>query len=368
MTGSAASGAEPRVHPAYLTHRLAARERLHRRLTGIAVAALLVMSTSPIFVHHAGEVGGSLLAGLDHVGALCLTALHLILVPVHRVFHLVLGAGVVYGLWDRARAWRRMRQTLGLLEARMPTQGDAYWIAARRAGVDPRVVRVVQGLPNPAFTVGWIFPRIFVAAALAARLGRAELSAVLAHEGAHVRRRDPLRLSLFRFVACTLFWIPALRSLADDMADDAEVLADDVAAEGRPLVLASAILALAEGQQAKTGLSGSASPFLRPSLTARRIRRLAGEDAAVGTHLTRRSTIAAAAALSVVWASGLLAAHPLATHESTGQTAHCAHHDRAPFEHLFCIGLSLTAPDGRCPHDVSELPHAPASTGVAGHH
>ena len=37
----------------------------------------------------------------------------------------------------------------------------------------------------------------------------------VAHEGAHVRRYDPLRFSLLRAMACALFWLPALRRLAD---------------------------------------------------------------------------------------------------------------------------------------------------------
>ena len=41
-----------------------------------------------------------------------------------------------------------------------------------------------------------------------------------------IARRDPLRLSLMRFLACTLFYIPALRRLADDLTDEAEIEAD----------------------------------------------------------------------------------------------------------------------------------------------
>ena len=50
---------------------------------------------------------------------------------------------------------------------------------------------------------------------------------------------------LHRILGCTLFWIPAFRRLAADMADEAEIDADDAAAAGQPLVLASAILSLA---------------------------------------------------------------------------------------------------------------------------
>ena len=107
-------------------------------------------------------------------------------------------------------------------------------------------MRVVSGLPTPAFTVGWLRPRVYVDAALAGLLTADELAAVLAHEEAHVARRDPLRLSALRFLACTLFFLPALRRLAADAADEAEIAADDRAAglagAGAPLALASAIV------------------------------------------------------------------------------------------------------------------------------
>ena len=107
--------------------------------------------------------------------------------------------------------------------------------AARAVGLDPAVLWVVRGLPNPAFTIGWIRPRIYVTSDLSRELNEGELRAVLAHEGAHVGRRDPLRLGLLRFLAHVVFWIPALRRLAADMADESEVQADDVAARHDPL-------------------------------------------------------------------------------------------------------------------------------------
>lgn len=84
--------------------------------------------------------------------------------------------------------------------------------------MDPQRIRVVEGLPLPALTVGFVRPAVYVARDLADELAEAELAVVLAHEGAHVARHDPLRLFARRLVAQTLFWIPALRRLADDAA------------------------------------------------------------------------------------------------------------------------------------------------------
>ena len=109
----------------------------------------------------------------------------------------------------------------------------------------------------------------------------AELNAVLAHEQAHVVRRDPLRLAALRFLACTLFWLPALRRLADDVTDEAEIAADDIAAGDQPLVLASAILRVASWRDLRAGPLGAigATGFTCRDLLERRIRRLAGEPA-----------------------------------------------------------------------------------------
>jgi beta-lactamase regulating signal transducer with metallopeptidase domain len=330
----------------------AIRERWRRRYTLLAIALLIVLSTGPVYGHHLPLDAGGLLAGIDHIGALCMTAMHLLLTPVHRLFHLVIIAGVLYAACDRIRAWRVAQRTLGPLDARQPEPGDAFWRAATAARLDPRRLRVVGGLPNPAFTTGLLRPSVYVADVLAARLPHEQLTAILAHERAHVARRDPLRLSFFRALACTLFWIPALRRLAEDLADEAEVLADDAAVDGRPLVLASAILTLAQwpGDLATSvGAAGST----RPDLLERRIRRLAGQEMPPRSHVTRRSIVTAAAALALVWSSGTLMAHPMPAASPIEHHRHCDHRGELPLVHLFCLGSPLAASSASCPHDES---------------
>lgn len=333
----------------HLTARLAHREQMRRRLTLLSIAALLLLSTSPVFGHHLPVAVDQLLAGVDHVGALCVTALHLLFAPVHRGFHIVIVVGLAFAVWDRVRAWRRARTALGVLEAMRPVPGDAFWRAAVTANLDPRRLRVVRGLPNPAFTVGLFAPRVYAAEALATRLTAEELVAVLAHERAHLQRRDPLRLACLRALACTLFWIPALRRLSADVTDEAEVLADDAAAGSRPLVLAQAILALAtwphDRMPERIGVG-----FIRPDLLDRRIRRLAGEDVAVRSHVTGRSLTGAAGALVLVWISGVLMAHPLPAASALSHERHCDHREQAAIAHLFCLGMPLARAAADCPH------------------
>lgn len=322
---------------------LANRERAHQRATLVAIGGLLFLATSPVFAHHLSFGLDSYLAGLDHLGALCVTALHLLFAPVHRVFHVLLVAGVLYAAWDRYRGWRRLRVVLSEVVWHEPAGGSALALSAQRAGIHLSRLRVVPGLPSPALTVGWLRPLVLVAGDLEKRLSGEQLEAVLAHERVHVRRHDPLRLSVLRFLSLTIFWIPALRRLSDDFADEAEILADDHAGARQPLVLATALLSLASAPNAHPGTVG----LLRDGLLDRRIRRLAGEAVAVRSHVTRRSRIAAIVALLTVWTSGVLVAHPLPHHGSG--SVHCEHHGQFVLGHLFCLGFpSVTHTD--CPH------------------
>lgn len=326
----------------------ALRERTHQSLILLAIAALLVLGLGPLVAHHAPAVPTEYLAGRNHLLSLCLVALSVLMAPVHLLFHVLLVGGLGYALWDRARAWRSLDRVLAPLAARTPRQGDPFRSAALLAGVDPLRLRIVRDLPTPAFTAGWLRPRIYLAEALLERLSPEELTAVLSHEGAHVARRDPLRLSVLRFLACLLFWIPALRRLTEDLADEVEIRADDVAARGRPLALASALLALAGWARPCPTPDGVG--FDERDLLERRIRRLAGEAVQPRSRVTRCSLLLAGIALFLSWTSGVAAAVPPSEH--THHAAHCEHDDLPAVYHLFCLGFSLSPARVECPHDL----------------
>lgn len=327
-------------------------EQSHRRATLLGICLLLILGTGPVYGHHIYELGAAeLLSGIDHIGALCVTALHMLLLPVHKFFHFIIVSGVLYALWDRLRAWRSAKDSLASLDQRLPSPNDVFGRSALDAGVSLSRIRIVRDLPNPAFTAGLVQPRIYLAEELPQRLTESQLCAVVAHERVHLERRDPLRIFLLRLLARTLFWIPALRRLADDVGDEAEILADDHAARGQPLVLASAILALASWGTHRP-LPELSVGFQRHDLLERRIRRLAGEDIGVRSHVTRRSILTAALALSLVWTSGAVVAHPLPAqeHHAAG-AAHCEHEHEFPLAHLFCLGSPFTqSRDADCPH------------------
>ena len=324
---------------------LVRREQRHRRRVLLSLAVLLVLSISPVVGHHLIGAVPWISASQQHLGVLCLVALHHLLAPVHTVFHTLLYAGLAYATFDRVRAARRHARVMRALPLDPLPLDDAVQVAAVQVGLPDGRVRVVDGLPNPAFTTGWWQPRVYVARDLSQRLAPDELVAVLAHEAEHVRRRDPLRLFVLRSLAGVLFWLPAIRRLVDDLNDETEIAADDAAARLHALPLASAILRLAG---AEVDAAEPAVGFQRPDLLARRIRRLAGEDVSAGTHVSGASLGAAGAALVMAWASGLMVLHPLAP--AADPLSHCEHRGSWAITHLICPGLQASSTPGLCPH------------------
>ncbi len=316
------------------------KEGVHRRRLLLGAVSLILLPTFFIVAHHLPVDIADQVPTVQHVLGLCLAAVSELLSPVHWLFHVALIAGLAYAVHDRFRALRSLRRILSELDMDPPEPGSDIWNAAIDAGLDPSVVRVCEGLPNPAFTAGTVYPRIYVSTDLGTDLSHAELAMVLAHEWAHVQRRDPLRLTVYRFLSCAFFWIPALRRLSDDIADEAEIEADNAAAGQSPLTLASAILRLAEAP------AGSRIPatvgLQNPDLLDRRIRRLAGEETSLVTRLTRRSVAGACLSIALVFASGVAAMQAAPTH--------CRHDHAFAFTHLVCNHTECSSLDSHCPH------------------
>lgn len=333
---------------------------LRQRLIAGAIGALLLAGTGPVLGHHVPLPADRALAGIDHIGGVCIAALYQLLRPVHWSFHLALLGGLLYAVVDRIGAWRRLQRAVAPLVSHAPARGDPFLRAARQAGLDPARLRLVPGLPNPVFTAGFLRPVVFAATELSGHLAEQELVAVLAHEAAHVRRRDPLRLMVLRAMAHAFFWIPVIRRLADDFADDAELLADDVAAgQTGPLPVASALLALSSWRG--ESIRGDAVVAFRGSpLVARRVRRLLGEASPATTHVSRGTVLSAVAALSLVWATGVVMAHPFSTGGTgvAGRDLHCVHPHSGAVAHLFCKARHDAA--AGCPHQHQHEPSGPA--------
>ena len=97
-----------------------------------------------------------------------------------------------------------------------------------------------------ALCYGLLRPRLLLSTGLARRLSDAELEAVLRHEAAHLRRRDPVRLVLARALA-ELLPLRILSRLATSMSLAQELAADRSAlADGGTQALGGALLKLGD--------------------------------------------------------------------------------------------------------------------------
>jgi hypothetical protein len=141
-------------------------------------------------------------------------------------------------------AWiiRATRRTCSALT----TVGNPAALASAVARTGIRRVRCVLTAPVPVFCHGILRPSVVVEIAAAAGLSDAALDAVLLHEDAHRRHRDPLRRALRQAVVETGYRCTVLRWWSERSLVREELRADEWAVRrvGAP-ALASALLSLA---------------------------------------------------------------------------------------------------------------------------
>ena len=132
---------------------------------------------------------------------------------------------------------------LGLIVARLAwTQWRvSRALAAMRQPAPPRVellgeqlgvyrVAVLPSRVSVAFCAGFFRPCVYLSDGLVGRLAEPELAAVLAHEAAHARRGDPLRLALGSFIGDLCFAVPLVARWRHRSVRRLELRADDAAA------------------------------------------------------------------------------------------------------------------------------------------
>ncbi|MBP0456081.1 M56 family metallopeptidase [Streptomyces montanisoli] len=143
-----------------------------------------------------------------------------------------------------ARATAALRRALLTFHTQAPA---ALFHAAHVTGLVGEVTAVADQHPF-ALTYGLLHPRVVVSTGLVARLSPEELLAVLIHEHAHVRSRDPLKAALARVLTGRYFFLPVLGRLTERYADGQELAADRraIRACGTGLV-ASALIKTVDG-------------------------------------------------------------------------------------------------------------------------
>ena len=121
-------------------------------------------------------------------------------------------------------------------------------VLSGKLGTTPPGVRIVPELAGGAAVIGIRNPLLLVDRTLVRRLDREELEGVLAHELAHVVRRDNLVAAALGVVRDLFFFVPAGRWSLRRLLREREHAADLTATEltGRPGALASGLLKVLE--------------------------------------------------------------------------------------------------------------------------
>jgi hypothetical protein len=168
---------------------------------------------------------------------------------------------------------------------------------AAQARTHLRGAYVIPDERPQAFCAGLVTPRVYISSGTVALLDETALSAVLAHEAHHARRRDPLRLAVGRVLARALFFVPGLGELVRRQQDLAELGADESAVDAGPdgrSALARAMLAFSESSPAGSSVG----------IDPRRIDHLLGEPP--GWRFPTLVCLAAAGAIGLVAAIAIL--------------------------------------------------------------
>lgn len=119
---------------------------------------------------------------------------------------------------------------------------------ARRMHVTLPPMAVVERCPGGATVVGVRHPVLVIDRGLLAQLDERELEGVVAHELAHVRRRDNLVASFLGAIRDLFFFVPGGRWALRHLHAERELAADALAVEvtSRPAALASGLLKVLE--------------------------------------------------------------------------------------------------------------------------
>lgn len=176
---------------------------------------------------------------------------------------------------------------------------------SRELRVDVPSVLVVDGCPGGAIVVGVRDPRVVVDAELLAALDAGELEGMLAHEIAHIRRRDNLVALIVGVIRDVCFFIPGGRWVARRLCSERELAADQVAsrATGRPGALASGLLKVLDRQRPATACAA----FAAPAAVVSRVERLVATPTTPGflRGATEAAAVAGALTLAVAAATYL---------------------------------------------------------------
>jgi Zn-dependent protease with chaperone function len=191
-----------------------------------------------------------LAAAPEPIAGLCREAVSYTISPLAHASYVGFGtlAAVSTGLGGASlalsycRTRRRLKRELQQIQPPPPR----LRAVAERAGL--RRLLVIHAEEPRAFTFGLLWPAVAVSSSLVRCLADDEMEAILRHEAAHVRRRDPLRMLVVGSLARAFVFAPILRELARRFQAAKEIDADEdvIMAMGSRRPLVSALLRVEE--------------------------------------------------------------------------------------------------------------------------
>jgi Zn-dependent protease with chaperone function len=287
--------------------------RLLRRRDLRSPKARVLLALSP-FATVAGVVAVSsrdlalpalLRPSLDASGALALPVAgrYLDFVPAATPIFLSVWAGIVVLLMGLrlARAQQHRLDLLGDAVAAEPRVAAVVGRLARSMGIAPPIVLAADLASGGASLVGVREPMLVLDRRLLEALDEAELEGVLAHELAHVARRDNLVAWLVAFARDVVFFVPGASSAVRSLHREREAAADQdaVAVTGRPAALASGLLRALDLAGPQPRVAQGCAALVAESDLVQRVRTLVEQDAPTTASRRHRLEVLVAGAVSL---------------------------------------------------------------------
>jgi Zn-dependent protease with chaperone function len=147
--------------------------------------------------------------------------------------------------------------------------------------VESSTVKVSEDSRMIAFTYGVNRPVICISSGAIELFEPDALTAILAHELSHVRKRDNFSIVIAMFVRDFLWFLPITHYLLSVFMREKEFAADDYAAEltGQPLAVADAIVSVAKALNASRNFSPAYAMFYTGDASVKtRINRLISDN------------------------------------------------------------------------------------------
>lgn len=160
---------------------------------------------------------------------------------------LLLGISIIRSIWSQ----RKVHRVLALVNPcqHTPALDSLRRLAEQMLITQPQLLTFQSDKPYAA-TLFYKRPVLLLSSWMLTHLDEEELESVLAHELAHIHRKDNLMVTICGILKDVLYFLPIIQKTWQKFLVDLETAADDVAVltTQKPMALASAILKVHQAQ------------------------------------------------------------------------------------------------------------------------